>query len=353
LSLSASIMRSLEDLLIVLSGEHDTLPAAEVKAILEAEGVEAEVLEERRFILRLRAPRDCCLRIAERASMVMGCYLELFKCPAEEDAVVETASRVDWSFLSGRSFAVRLLRKGGCKTGASTVRLEALIGGVAKRGSEGSKVDLRRPEVAVKGVIVDGQLYLGVARAEVSRGVFDERRPRRRPFFHPSALEPKLARLFVNLARARKGDLLFDPFAGTGSILMEAALIGCSPVGVDVDAEMVRGCTVNLRHYTPHAPGAVRGDARRPPIRRADCIATDPPYGRVSSTRGEELDRLLSDSLTSCSDLIPRGRCICLATPSWLSLAEEAEDLGLKAVEEHLLRVHKSLSRRIIVLRRP
>ena len=340
-------------MLIVLSGEHETLPCAEVRAIAEAEGFRVEVLEERRFVMRVVAPLEMYARLAERASMVMACYRELFRCPAELDEVARAAREVDWSFLSGRSFAVRVERKGPMRAGASSVELEALIGGVAVRAAREAKVDLRSPQVVVGGVVVDGVLYLGERLVEVDRGSFDERRPKRRPYFHPSALDPKLARLFVNLARARRGDLLLDPFVGTGSILMEASMIGCTPIGVDVDDEMVKGCLANIRHFTPTALGAVRGDARRPPLRRVDCIATDPPYGRAASTGGEELGELLGESLSSLVDLLPRGRHICLATPSQLDVASIAEGAGLKLVEEHLMRVHRSLVRRIAVLRRP
>ncbi|RLF15153.1 MAG: hypothetical protein DRN06_06155 [Thermoprotei archaeon] len=335
-----------------LSGEHPTLPAAEVKALLEAEEVEVKEFEARRFLARMLISQDDCSRILDRASMVTGCYHELLACQAEVEEIAKEVGGVDWSTLKGKSFAVRVERKGGCCPHLRSAELERLIGKVVKTQVPEARVCLKAPEVLVKGLVVYQSFYLGLSLAEVRRGVFDERRPRRRPFFHPSALEPKLARLFVNLARAKRGDLLFDPFAGTGSILMEAALIGCSPVGLDIDLRMVEGTKANLRRYAPHAIGALRGDARHPPILKVDCVVTDPPYGRTSSTRGEDTSTLIENFLNVAADLLPHGRYMCLATPSWLDLAEAALKAGFKVVEEHEIRVHRSLTRRVTVFRR-
>jgi len=53
---------------------------------------------------------------------------------------------------------------------------------------------------------------------------FGKRKPHMRPGFHPSSLNPKLARAFVNLTGIRKGTIV-DMFCGTGGILIEAGLI--------------------------------------------------------------------------------------------------------------------------------
>jgi len=61
-------------------------------------------------------------------------------------------------------------------------------------------------------------------------------------------LPPKLARIMVNLSRVPEGGAILDPFCGSGTILMEAAL--ALPlkkiVGSDIDADQVRASQKNI-----------------------------------------------------------------------------------------------------------
>lgn len=54
-------------------------------------------------------------------------------------------------------------------------------------------------------------------------------------------LPPKLARIMVNLAQTPKGGVLLDPFCGSGTILMEAALATRAKqiIGSDIDAKQI------------------------------------------------------------------------------------------------------------------
>jgi len=335
----------------ILSGEHPSLPRAEVKALLEACETSWRWAGEGLFHIRVEAPLRSCIEVANRAAMTMECCLELAASLAQLDEAVEAARSLDWSWLKGLSFAVRVDRKSARPSTPSSVELERAIGAVVKRRCPEARVDLKGPDVVIRGFIEGELLLLGVRLVKVDRGGFEERRPRRRPFFHPSALEPKLARLFVNLARARSGDVLLDPFAGTGSILIEASLLGCLPIGFDLDLRMAKGALRNLRSMELDAYVAL-GDARQIAIREVDCIATDPPYGRASSTHGLGCVELLEDFFTSALDVLARGGHICLAVPSWVEAEELASRAELSVVEQHGLRVHRSLTRKVLVLRR-
>jgi tRNA G10 N-methylase Trm11 len=61
-------------------------------------------------------------------------------------------------------------------------------------------------------------------------------------------LPPKLARLMVNLAGSEvEHKTLLDPFCGSGTVLMEAALVGYSKqIGSDIDARQVGGSKQNI-----------------------------------------------------------------------------------------------------------
>lgn len=78
-------------------------------------------------------------------------------------------------------------------------------------------------------------------------------------------LPPKLAQIMVNLAAAEQGGnpasgqsakTIFDPFCGTGTLLMEAMLMGFSVVGCDSDARMVAGAQKNIEWLMKNFPAA-------------------------------------------------------------------------------------------------
>lgn len=63
-------------------------------------------------------------------------------------------------------------------------------------------------------------------------------------------LPPKIARIMCNLALQEVAldshPIVYDPFCGTGTILMEALELGCQPVGSDLDAQAVGMARQNL-----------------------------------------------------------------------------------------------------------
>lgn len=61
-------------------------------------------------------------------------------------------------------------------------------------------------------------------------------------------LPPKLAQVMINIAVGNKNfdGTIFDPFCGTGTVLMEAVLMGYPAIGSDMDVKMVEGAKKNL-----------------------------------------------------------------------------------------------------------
>ena len=106
------------------------------------------------------------------------------------------------------------------------------------------KLYLDKPDLEIK-VIVSEKIYFGINVGNIDRKSFETRVPQNRPFFSPVSLHPKIARALVNLAHLSAGDILLDPFCGTGGIMIEAGLIGMEIVGCDIDENMVNGCKNN------------------------------------------------------------------------------------------------------------
>ena len=142
---------------------------------------------------------------------------------------------------------------------------------------------------------------------------------------------------------------MLDPFCGTGTSLIEATYIGCRAVGVDAQKRMVLGCRKNLRHFNISPEGLIWADARQLPLTKADCVVTDPPYGRSSSTLKSTTKQLVQDVLVSAHGLLGVGQRICIASPKTLNIKALGTALGYRHVESHFAYVHRTLTREIAV----
>jgi putative methyltransferase (TIGR01177 family) len=211
-----------------------------------------------------------------------------------------------------------------------------------------SRVDMLHPDYEF--TVVRGKRdYLALTRPGDMNQTWSRRRPRARPFFHPSAIFPKLSRALVNLSRCRQGEVFLDPFAGTGSLTLEAYLIGAKVVAVDLAPWTARGAIRNMKHFGQEWMGAVRADSFQPPLTRVDAVATDIPYGRTSSTKGKGGEDVLRLALSVLPSLLRSGSWAVLMHPRQLEI-QSSKELALEG--EHDLYVHKFLTRTISILRR-
>jgi tRNA (guanine10-N2)-dimethyltransferase len=341
-------------LFFLLSGENETLPAAELKAILEAESFAFQVREQLDQIVRVEAGEDSVKAVHRRAAYTRTCALELFACEAKEKTIMKAAEAVDFRSVlgEGESFAVRVRRVKEYAKKISTVPLEGKLGKHVLHNTTGTKVNLRKPEKTFFGVLTSGKLVFGLKLAEMKILTFSERRPRKKPFFHPSAMPSKLARCMVNLAGAKSGELVLDPFCGTGSTMIEASFVGCRVLGFDAQRRMTEGTRRNLKHFGLEAEGLVIADSRKLPLVCVDRVVTDPPYGKSATTLKSTTKKLVEGLLGSAWNLLEVGQRICIASPKTLGIARVGEELGYKHVESHFAYVHGTLTREIAVFER-
>jgi len=339
-------------LFFLLSGEHSTLPFAELKAILKAEGHPYQILEERIQATRLNTNLSCVNSLVSRAAFTRVCSLELFCCEASFSEIVKEIQQTSLQgFIEkGESFVVRVRKVRATAPDINSMRLEQKIGELILNKVKGTKVNLHFPEKVFFGLLTENRFFFGLKLAEISPTPFMNRKPRKRPFFHPSAMPPKLARCMVNLAQPKKGDLVFDPFCGTASILIEAGLIGCRVVGLDIQKRMVKGSLRNLQHFGVKPEGIIVGDAKHSPISKIDYMVTDPPYGRSASTMGSNTEQIIKDTLKTIKGKLSEKGRICMAAPKTIGIGKLARKLELKHVESHFAYVHRSLTREIAIL---
>jgi len=337
--------------MFLLSGEHPSLPAAEVFGAIEAEHRVYKVDEELDQVLILETKADPQI-LAKRLAMTQ--WIGEHICTALVSEVPDAVGSSDLVDIipHGKSFAVRVKR---VKRYSPEIDVGELARKIADliRSEVDFKVDLSSPDVEMLAVLTGDKCAVGIKEASIDTSQFRRREPKHRAVFHPGTIKPKLARCMVNLARTPRGGVVLDPFVGVGGILLEAGLIGARAVGVDIDPKSLEGAEKNLKQFGVEDYELLLGDARQLELEEeVDSIATDPPYGRQVSTRGLELPRIYEQALPSLVRALKPGRHMCITSPSGIALEDFAEDVGFKLVEKHSQRVHKSLVRNIYVLRK-
>lgn len=318
-------------LLFELSGENATLPFAEIECI-------GTVTDKRIQVAVADCPDpEAALRLA----MTQVVLEYLGECEPTIDAF-RTLLR-ELALTTRQSFAGRAKKvHGGSheRNPASQREYERLIGTMID-----GPVNLINPETEFRAILSEDRCYFGKVLYRIDRGGYDQRNPGKRDFFHPGVMMPRMARTLVNLACARAGDTVLDPFCGTGGILIEAELLGMRTIGSDFDPFMIGGSRMNA-----NKTDFLLGDATALPFADhiIDSIVTDFPYGQsVCIKKADTMDRLYGDALLEIRRVLRPGRRAVVVTHRDIS-AIAAEHMTV--LQQHSQRVHKSLTRRVLVL---
>ena len=158
-------------------------------------------------------------------------------------------------------------------------------------------------------------------------------RPRRNA--KQGMLPPKLARIMVNLTGLEPaGKTVLDPFCGSGTVLMEAGLVGFSKVaGGDINAVAISDTHINQewlqKQGLPVAElvtyiGQAKDVATYLPAQFADALVTETYLGRPR--RGEETEKdineaisylatLYEESFSALKTVLKPGGAVVIAAP--------------------------------------
>jgi len=338
-------------LFFLISGEYESLSYAELKAILEAEKFPYTITEKLDQTVRLEADEACVKQVQRRSGYTRVCAQELFTCNADDSAIAEAANSTNFANLLGENetFAVRIRRIKEYSTKADTMRLERLLGRLILQNAKYAKVNLKTPSKTFYGILTNGKLVFGIKLCEIVPKPFVERRARKKPFFHPSAMNAKLARCMINLAQAKTGTYVLDPFCGTGTVAIETVLIGCKAIGIDAQKRMANGAKRNIKHFGLTPEAIIIADARQLPLRHVDCMVTDPPYGRSASTLKSSTKAIVEAAMISAYSLLGKGQRICIASPKTLGISRIGTQLGYRHLESNFAYVHRTLTREVAV----
>ncbi|XP_018366685.1 PREDICTED: tRNA (guanine(10)-N2)-methyltransferase homolog isoform X1 [Trachymyrmex cornetzi] len=150
------------------------------------------------------------------------------------------------------------------------------------------------------------EYFFGKWIADGQRELIQKLSLKTRKFIGNTSMDPQLSLIMANQAQIRNGDLVFDPFVGTGSLLIAASQFGGYTFGTDIDFLMLHGRTrptrisqktrekdesiaANMHQYgmSSYYLDVVVADFSYPLWRtdlRIDAIITDPPYGIREAT---------------------------------------------------------------------
>jgi tRNA G10 N-methylase Trm11 len=189
----------------------------------------------------------------------------------------------------------------------------------------------------------------------------DQNRPKRDA--RVGMLPPKLAQTIINIATGEvnphHGEMVLDPFCGTGVILQEAQLMGFDTYGSDLEPRMIEYTQKNLEWlHDTHNPASTYfklevGDATShnwQDPKTIQFVACETYLGRpLSSWPNPET---LQDIVMACNTIIDKcmrnlydqlqpGTRLCLAVPAWIApngrvkhlpLLDRLGDLGYNRV---------------------
>jgi tRNA (guanine10-N2)-dimethyltransferase len=341
------------ELLCIQSQEHPELPIAELKAVMDCENINANlsVITEGLVILK-DIPCEKCDEYYRIITKRLGYTHEVHEIISTSSIknLEDDISSIDWSVYIDETFAVRVKR---FHSQIDTVATERKAGSLILENCDNIKVNLKKPKSLIRIVAFEDIVYIAIEKIKLNKKHFEESKPHKRPFFYPGSMSPKLARCMVNLSRVMEGDLVLDPFCGTGGILIEAGLIGCKVVGSDIYWKMKNGTAVNLEHFGITDYRTFHLDVRELKMyEKVASVVTDPPYGISTTTGDVGGDEIIREFFKSIYDNMRDDAYLCMASPHYVDLKPMADEVGFEIVEQYGIKMHRSLTRIISVIRK-
>ena len=85
------------------------------------------------------------------------------------------------------------------------------------------------------------QVFFGVFVATGNRHTISKYDLKKRSYLGTTSMDAELSLVMANMAKARPGSLVLDPFVGTGSFLVSCSHFGAMTMGSDIDGRQIRG----------------------------------------------------------------------------------------------------------------
>ena len=332
--------------IFVLSGDFPQIGRSELISILESNDIHYDIVDEnsRIIILSFVNYKNYYEDLFKRIAYCNYFGTLLFTYDINSSNLHPHANSITY-LKNYQTFSVR-------KINVSTKldnTYESIIGGLIKNLTPHLNVDLTSPDVSLIACKFNNLLLIFSNHSISSEPRWINRRPRARPFFLPFAIHPKLSRALVNLCRLNPGQMLLDPFCGTGSIGIESCLLNVHFIGIDISKKICFGAQRNFTHFNLENSNIIHADSLNIPLSSIDGIVTDFPYGRSTIKKFSDNVKFMDKFFDISSRLLNSGSYVVFMSPKdW----PEYHFSGYRLIDKHEIYIHSNLTRVIRVIRK-
>lgn len=203
--------------------------------------------------LRVHLPTEEHARqLTSRSILIKNIIDEIGKAPTLEMLIESGLDREKLSELADKRFMFKVEGLGRTIQHQEQMRM---IDAFEVTDLRQEMVDLDEPEVCFR-LLDDTRNNTMIFGREVSsqrdrdkQSYFARFDLSKRPYLGPTSTDHELAFLMANLAKVSPGDLVYDPFCGSGSIAIACAHFGANVMGSDLDQRVLRGWGVGRKTY--------------------------------------------------------------------------------------------------------
>jgi len=326
-----------EKYLLELGGENTELAKHEALELFKTEKYSPKLILDKKNTIVIEVSKEIKKQVIRRLGMTKRISRIIhYKQEENIDNILKNIPEID---IGCNSFAIRIIQKKE-KSESNIARK------LGEKISPKNKVNLTNPDLKI--------LYYSNEKSIIS--IWNkknetyytkclEHHVRYRPYFSPISIHPRIARSMVNLSNCSNGDIIIDPFCGTGGILIEIANMKIKAIGIDILNKMTEYSKGNLKHYDLKAK-IIKGDIENLGNSNFDAIVTDPPYGISTTTKGEGVEKLMKRSLELFAKKMATKQRLVMA----VSNPKLVQNKNYTTIHQFEWYIHKSLTRYILVM---
>lgn len=290
---------------VFLAQTHPNFRLAELEALADLHGIKVDLSnhnDETPFLIVSLESEEDAAKWLKRAVLAKGVY-ELWGMGATEEEMHEDVKRRsanDWHKYKTNSFKFDIVGYQGKRSNSEKIKMIERFKYVEFDGP----IRMKNPDeiftVLEHYIPIDDNhaaetpsyYYFGrqISLTARSTGVLEQYDLRKRKYIGTTTFEAELSLVSCNLGHVKAGQIMYDPFVGTGSFLVAGAYFGALTTGSDIDGRLIRGkgsqntIKSNFKQYKnpllfldvltmDFTHNAFRSNLK------FDSIVCDPPYG--------------------------------------------------------------------------
>ena len=344
---------SVKGLAIVKKGIED-ISALEIKELIGA-----KTKKEDCAVIFDCSKKDLCKLCYEGRSFIRIIELLADFEFGDLDGIKNSLKKLKINDFKAESFAARCIKE---KSDVSGAEVEKIVGEFF-HGNFKIKVDLENPEKTVLAFICGNKFYLGIDYSGIDLNKRDYR-----IFLHPAALRADVAYAMLRIADYKPKDVLLDPFCGSATIAIEAALFAANKSvhfydknkfaflkfidykikdsEKDADARIFAYDFLSHHIKSAEKNAKIAGVNKKINFSRTEVEWLDPKFGeksvdkivtnppQITEQNKKEMQKIFYDFFHNASYIINKNGKIVLITNNAEFVKEVAEKEGFKAKEE-------------------